>query len=281
MTVLDILGHARYGVLAGRASRAEHPLSPRTGALDRHEAWLKAMEQANLRSWFQHPSDPRPSPSGHVEPRSASSAGLAAGAPPAPRSPLALRPAPIVWSPSSAGLSFQRAGSAWGSQPHGPERQELPAPPLSAGPCEPCDPPVWGLRARVADAADRCESAADISTSSGAPSGGAATPTPLDPVRVHAEWSDDGVRIWLGVDADAGALSARVESLSRELRRRLDASGARLLRIVFNGRVVWEERAASQPSPEARALALAPSSDLERPIRHASLTPLHHPQENP
>ena len=53
-----------------------------------------------------------------------------------------------------------------------------------------------------------------------------------EPLRVHAQWSDDGVRLWLG--ADAGGL-ADVQAVTAQLQQALAAQGTRLLRVVCNG----------------------------------------------
>lgn len=57
-----------------------------------------------------------------------------------------------------------------------------------------------------------------------------------EPLRVHAQWSADGVSVWLG--CDAGALPALDEFIA-QLQRALSARGERLARIVCNGREVW------------------------------------------
>lgn len=56
------------------------------------------------------------------------------------------------------------------------------------------------------------------------------------PLRVHAQWSADGVSVWLG--CDAGALPALDEFIA-QLQRTLAARGERLARVVCNGREVW------------------------------------------
>jgi hypothetical protein len=68
-----------------------------------------------------------------------------------------------------------------------------------------------------------------------------------DPVRVHAEWSAAGVRVWLG--AEAGALGAAHE-LASQLQGWLANHGERLLGLICNGRTLAPSRSAS-PLPSA------------------------------
>jgi hypothetical protein len=54
-------------------------------------------------------------------------------------------------------------------------------------------------------------------------------------LRLHAEWTDAGVRVWLGMDAAAAIHAAQ---LLKQLQRSLDASGCRLLSLTCNGHPV-------------------------------------------
>jgi hypothetical protein len=58
----------------------------------------------------------------------------------------------------------------------------------------------------------------------------AETPTP---VRVHADWSEQGVRVWLGID---GAAAGSAPMLARQLQRWLGSQGIRTLSITCNGK---------------------------------------------
>jgi hypothetical protein len=71
----------------------------------------------------------------------------------------------------------------------------------------------------------------------GASPSSAATRAPL---RVHAESSDEGIRVWLGADR-AGALSLEQWSrpLVKELTRWAAARGSRLAAVFLNGRQVF------------------------------------------
>lgn len=60
-----------------------------------------------------------------------------------------------------------------------------------------------------------------------------------EPIRSHVEWTAEGVRLWLGVDARAELpLEMLVGSLVRELRRLAAARGIRVLGLYCNGREV-------------------------------------------
>ncbi|WP_134927270.1 MULTISPECIES: hypothetical protein [Ralstonia solanacearum species complex] len=65
--------------------------------------------------------------------------------------------------------------------------------------------------------------------------GGPANADPNPKIRVHVEWSEAGVRVWLGVDHDAEAALPQVQ---RQLDRVLAESGSQLLSLVCNGRPV-------------------------------------------
>lgn len=57
-------------------------------------------------------------------------------------------------------------------------------------------------------------------------------PKSPDPMRVYAEWSEDGVRVWLGADTERLADVTRV---ARVLRDQLRQQGVRLQAVVCNG----------------------------------------------
>ncbi|MCL9848118.1 hypothetical protein RSP673_010630 [Ralstonia solanacearum P673] len=65
--------------------------------------------------------------------------------------------------------------------------------------------------------------------------GGTANADPNPKIRVHVEWSEAGVRVWLGVDHDA---EAALPQMQRQLDRVLAESGSQLLSLVCNGRPV-------------------------------------------
>lgn len=57
-----------------------------------------------------------------------------------------------------------------------------------------------------------------------------------DPLRLHAQWSEQGVRIWLGADALTPAALAVV---AERVRHWIGSRGERLLSLVCNGRTVF------------------------------------------
>ena len=67
---------------------------------------------------------------------------------------------------------------------------------------------------------------------------------PAPPVRVHIDWTDQGARVWLGVDP------ARMESvpgLARHLDQWLAASGVKLAALVCNGRTIYTRYSPRRP----------------------------------
>jgi hypothetical protein len=67
-----------------------------------------------------------------------------------------------------------------------------------------------------------------------------------EPLRVHAQWSVDGVSVWLGFDADALPV---LDDFIAQLQRTLAARGERLARVVCNGREAWQAVPPSGLSP--------------------------------
>ena len=90
---------------------------------------------------------------------------------------------------------------------------------------------VAGAAPQFADASKADEPAP--SAPAGPPSRPAAASDEREPLRVHAQWSDDGVHLWLG--ADVGGLAA-VSAVTSQLQQALAAQGTRLLRVICNGR---------------------------------------------
>jgi hypothetical protein len=58
-----------------------------------------------------------------------------------------------------------------------------------------------------------------------------------EPVRFHAEWTNNGIKLWLGADADA---AASVPRLTQQVREWLNEYGVRVLSIVYNGKLVYD-----------------------------------------
>jgi len=64
------------------------------------------------------------------------------------------------------------------------------------------------------------------------------------PVRVHVDWSDQGARIWLGVDPER---MESVPALARHLDQWLAASGVKLAALVCNGRTIYTRYSPRRP----------------------------------
>jgi urease accessory protein UreF len=97
------------------------------------------------------------------------------------------------------------------------------------------DSPSETLQAAVRQApdSDTVESEAESeSTPSPEASSGSSGSAPTDPMRVYAEWNEDGVRVWLGADADR---LADISRIARALRNQLKQQGVRLYSLVCNG----------------------------------------------
>lgn len=63
------------------------------------------------------------------------------------------------------------------------------------------------------------------------------------PIRFHAEWSESGVRVWLGVDAEA---SRYVEHLIGQIQSWLEQQGTQLVALVCNGCATPHQRSIRQ-----------------------------------
>jgi hypothetical protein len=79
-----------------------------------------------------------------------------------------------------------------------------------------------------------------------------ASETSRAPVRVHADWSAEGVRIWLGIDAST---ASAVQSIANQLQRWLAAQGVRGLAIACNGRTIVEHWPDADESTETPSIA--------------------------
>ena len=60
-----------------------------------------------------------------------------------------------------------------------------------------------------------------------------------EPIRMHADWSPEGVRLWLGMDP---AVVDALRAITAQLQRWLSAQSVRLLSISCNGTLVADER---------------------------------------
>ncbi|HSV34576.1 MAG TPA: hypothetical protein VLI46_03415 [Ramlibacter sp.] len=67
---------------------------------------------------------------------------------------------------------------------------------------------------------------------------------PAPPIRVHADWSADGVRLWLGLDEP---LQGQMAVIADQVRQWVRGQGTRLLSFTCNGRLLSGEH---EPIPE-------------------------------
>jgi hypothetical protein len=131
---------------------------------------------------------------------------------------------------------------------------------------------VPASRATVLRAGDR-EVAADVEAAneseSAAPRDASAT-SEREPLRVHAEWSDNGVRVWMGADLQG---LAAVGAVTRQLQQWLGRQGVRLLGVVCNGQEIWSS--SSEGGREASSGAATSAHDETDPaaIDHARSLP--------
>ncbi len=77
--------------------------------------------------------------------------------------------------------------------------------------------------------------------------------------RVHAQWTPEGLHLWLGIDGNARQVNNQASQLAREVGQALAGRGQRLLRVVCNGQELAEPRLLAPAAPHARS-ALLPSS---------------------
>jgi hypothetical protein len=254
-------GPAGRVATSDRAGDAGLPRAP--GAEDRHQAWLRAMEQAQLGAWFGHDGPGDASRAPRRPPPASPSAELAAR-PPAPRGPA---PTAALAAPPRREAAHRPGGGTRGggvalpmTTRHGGGDRAVAEP---VGPSLPPPggepPPRSARRAAGPTATARAELPVPPTrlSQAGAPA--------RDPVRVHAEWSDEGVRLWLGVDAEVSSLGELPGRLVAQLRQELDATGGRLLAIVCNGRPLWAADAPASTATDAPVPApCRPPSNRDR-----------------
>ena len=112
----------------------------------------------------------------------------------------------------------------------------------SAQPALPATPPV------------RSSKALDASTQAGLWLPVSATQSQAAAPRVHSEWSEHGLQLWIGIDGTAEQIESQVAAILPQLERSLQAQGERLHRVICNGRVLLD---ASRPRSTALAVDFA------------------------
>ena len=126
-------------------------------------------------------------------------------------------------------------------------------PPGAASSAAPGDP-VSTSFAELADAASLGEDgAAETSPVFEAPAPSTTTAQTggnlHEPVRLYAEWSDLGVKVWLGTDADQ---AQRLPILAQQVQQWVAGQGVRLLALVCNGRTtIGDSEQTAEPTAHA------------------------------
>lgn len=126
----------------------------------------------------------------------------------------------------------------------------LPPAPLLAGTAAvalhavsmPAQPDMAEPRAPAAAARENADAAPRRSASANPHWQNAALPQGM---RMHAQWTDSGVQLWLGMDGNAQQTGAQALAVVYSLQRLLRDQGQQLSRLVCNGKVVFD--AASRP----------------------------------
>jgi hypothetical protein len=204
-------------------------------------AWRRAVEAEQCQAWFR-PGQAASSAAAHAS-------GSAGRDQSAPRYERATGPAPRLAAPP---VALALAGPAKPGGPGAPRPgHDAPVTPLgipetfqddlsaSTGALVTCSS-VPGGAGGCASAEQPDAPAAPALPRHPAPA------TPRPPLRLHLEWSEDGVRAWLGVDLQrAGPIELVLPEVTQQLRTRCGAAGVRLRSLVCNGRPAWGEEAAT------------------------------------
>ena len=126
------------------------------------------------------------------------------------------------------------------------------------------------VRSEVIDEAEDDAEAPLPSSSKEATSAAPSNP----PVRVHVEWTEQGARVWLGVDGDE---STALPEIRQQLDRMLSENGHQLLSLVCNGRTVidgtpgsWDKRISLAKLHEGQYRQVLQSGDwsADQPMFH-------------
>lgn len=216
------------GARGAPPSPAPVPARPRE-TRGRELAWQRALGEAGFQRWFRQ-ARPAPAPDPSLPPLAAPAAA-APGEAPSGRAPALTAPAGGERAPSAP----QIAGAITPARPTAP----------AFGPGL-CGPEGGVVGAAVAGALATVKGAGELPPRSGeAAAARAAEAAPRtagparDGVRVHVECSNEGVRLWVGVDLGYGTSPDRLaRALAAEVDRRLAAHGQHVSALVCNGRAV-------------------------------------------
>jgi len=110
------------------------------------------------------------------------------------------------------------------------------------------------IRTGLTEVDPKANRAADLSSSN---SRELAEPPPTgrrDPIRWHVQWDGDRARIWFGLDAEHAEHAVQLAS---QVQRWLESQGVRVLSLVCNGKLVFD-----QPSPRPDESSAQPASSF-------------------
>jgi hypothetical protein len=209
-------------------------------------AWKREMEQAQRNSWFKPgqatpPAEGRPEgaagqaslSSGRLYPLSpndAAKAGKMAEQVHAIARPVPDR-SPAVQAPTVTADHFSR-----------PEASRTPSTDIRLASLALALAGASRLRVTgLRPPADSRETVADLLHAPAEPAGlGEAANPDSQPIRLHAEWHGQDVTVWLGIDAQAETAEAQLARLLPHIRTCLHEQRSRLVKLVCNGRTVFE-----------------------------------------
>jgi hypothetical protein len=103
--------------------------------------------------------------------------------------------------------------------------------------------------------------------------------------RLHAQWQDDNVTVWLGVNGDRQGIEQRVAILATSLKRCIAARGNRLVKLVCNGRTIYElDSSHAQANSHYLSIQMATTVHIERVAyesaeQYSSVNNLTNPKE--
>ncbi len=243
----DARGRGPEAPRAGDGSAGDARASPTTSSTTRREAASdSAPAQGNARA----------QPTAQTAAAASTSDPLAAGGAPAdaPTVAAAAQLPALLQSLLCTAVTLV-AGSADAAVPEA-------APPLAAGmvaasgPSEPCED-----AAPVDDAAPAEEAA---------PERGTGATQEHDALRMHAEWTDAGVRIWLGADAQS---LPDVAALTSQLQHWLASQGTSLLGLVCNGRDLLGSATRREGDAAAAPRAVRRDAGASLPFDFSNLYP--------
>ena len=84
------------------------------------------------------------------------------------------------------------------------------------------------------------------------------------PVRLYAEWSAEGVRIWVGMNAGQ---PLQLQQLALQMRQWLSRQGERLVALTCNGHTIWRESGPADAVLGSEDEVLGPPSHKNGSIR--------------